>query len=510
MLFNSYIFLLLFLPAVILGCISPLLKSHPERRAGWLVLCSLIFYAWWEPCYLLFLFSSLFTNYFIVKKIQSTDTHLKTSYWLLIGITFNLCTLFYFKYVNFFLEILTYFQIVNSSAPQWALPLAISFVTFQQIAFLIDTYRKPQQECPFLYYLLFITFFPQLIAGPIVYFSKIIPQYSKKICLLVTPHSLTIGLAIFCFGLFKKVIIADSFAPYSQALFMGAAQHNITLSFIEAWGGALCYTFQLYFDFSGYSDMAIGLGRIFNVKLPINFNSPYKAKSIIEFWHRWHITLSDFLKNYLYISLGGNRKGILRKHFNLLVTMMLGGLWHGAGLNFIIWGAIHGSGLILNHLWRSSHLYVTAKWTSSYIYQYLCMAFTFVFVVYAWVFFRATDIQSAMKIVHAMSDINGLIIPEHYLSFINSLGMTTHFLNGRIGDIPLFQGTKELLMIGSGLCLAWFLPNTQQIFSRKSFSTTLTLLHWSPTIWWSSLLAMMTVLVLLNLNKMSTFLYYQF
>lgn len=510
MLFNSYPFLLIFLPIALLGTYLLQTKANKKYRLAWLVLCSVFFYAWWEVSYLLFLFSSIIVNYYIAQKTITKSSRLSPVNWLRLGIVFNLSLLAYFKYANFFVDILKYANLIDTDFNKITLPLAISFVTFQQIAFLVERLRNPNVSFTFLQYTFFITFFPQLIAGPIVYFTKVLPQYAKKICLTITPKSLSIGLSYLCFGLFKKVIIADSFEPYSQAVF-SAASIGTQLSLIEAWGGALCYTFQLYFDFSGYSDMAIGLAKMFNLELPINFDSPYKSKSIIEFWRRWHITLSDFLKSYLYIPLGGNRNGTVRKQVNLLLTMALGGLWHGAGVTFILWGCLHGAALIINHAWRNiiSGLSIS-EITTSFIYKRVAQLLTFIFVIYAWVFFRADNMQSALLIVKAMSNIHNVLLPENYHAFLQSIGFSQEWLPGQIGKMPYFKGLRECFILMCGFILVWTMPNTQSIFMRNDTLKKSTVIIWTPTVLWSAFLAMMTICILLTINKMSTFLYYQF
>lgn len=511
MLFNSYEFLLLFLPITLLVTVLLQRKVSKTYHELWLIFCSIFFYAWWEVSYLIFLTASIVINYEIVKQFRNEHSYFMAKTWLRLGFIFNLGLLAYFKYSNFFIDIINSLYHTQTSFNKIGLPLAISFVTFQQIAFLVDEYRNSKSSFTFAQYTLFITFFPQLIAGPIVYLSKIIPQYTTRLGLCVTSRSLSLGLSLFCFGLFKKVIIADSFEPYSQDVF-SAAYHQAQLTFIEAWGGALCYSFQLYFDFSGYSDMAIGLARMFNIVLPINFDSPYKSKSIIEFWRRWHITLSDFLKNYLYIPLGGNRLGVIRKNVNLLITMLLGGLWHGAGYTFIIWGFMHGIALVVNHLWHDMLQKVQLDSLFNLrLYKIVAQLLTFIFVVYAWVFFRANDLDSALLIVKAMSKVNGLVLPEHYYHFLYRLGFSPEWLPGSMGTIGYFKGTKELLLLACGFCLAWALPNTKSLFLSGSYSQkggdSLT---WSPSVIWSGLIALMSVAILLNLTKMSTFLYYQF
>ena len=282
-----------------------------------------MFYAYWDARYLPLLLVSILFNYTVGSLIERHKSKLG----LIIGVTVNLSLLTYFKYTNFFLSSFNEMFQTAIYVPKIILPLGISFFTFTQIAYLVDAYRGETQRYSLLTYSLFVTVFPHLIAGPILYHKNMIPQFSKLKNYVFTHKNMALGAAFFSVGLFKKVMIADSLAPWAKVVFDNAGM----VSFIEAWAGALAYTFQLYFDFSGYSEMAIGLGLMFNFKLPVNFNSPYKATSIIEFWRRWHITLSEFLRNYLYIPLGGNRNGQYGRMRNLLITMLLGGLWHGAG-----------------------------------------------------------------------------------------------------------------------------------------------------------------------------------
>ncbi len=265
---------------------------------------------------------------------------------LVVGIAFNLGTLGYFKYFNFFVETANVVFNAGFNFDEIILPLAISFFTFQQITFLVDAYRGKACDYNFLHYALFVTFFPQLIAGPIVHHAEMMPQFLKRKTGGLSNASIAVGGSIFLLGLFKKVVLADNVAAYATPVF-AAASAGQELTLIESWGGVLAYTFQLYFDFSGYSDMAIGLARMFGIVLPLNFNSPYKAASIIDFWRRWHMTLSRFLRDYVYFPLGGSLRGRMKRHINLMITMLLGGLWHGAGWTFVVWGGLHGIYLMI-------------------------------------------------------------------------------------------------------------------------------------------------------------------
>lgn len=506
MLFNSYTFLLLFLPLTLLGTWCLRNQSAPIK-VTWLILCSLFFYAYWSIPYLLFLFLSLGLNFFLAKKLAGFQNLQQKKKWLIGGIALNLLALGYFKYAAFLFESINYVLHLSLSLPSTMLPLAISFVTFQQIAFLVDHYRNQNTSLPALKYVLFIVFFPQLIAGPIVYFHTMINQYKKSTALLITAPSLAIGLSLFSIGLFKKVVLADSFAPFSDLVFLSATSP----SFLEAWGGALCYTFQLYFDFSGYSDMAVGLAKIFHIQLPYNFNAPYKANSLIDFWRRWHITLSDFLKQYLYIPLGGNKKGKLRQYGNLILTMILGGLWHGAGFHFLLWGALHGIALTLNHLWRALLCtYRLQALQKIRVYQIFSHLLTFAFVVITWVFFKANDCPTAFEIIKGLCGLNGFVLPEHYMQALQKIGLSSPLPFVQINTLPLFQGHKEMLAVLLGFTGIWFFPSTFNLFQKnKQINQSITLIP-ATSFLWSSLLACMTLLSLLKMNHVASFLYYQF
>ena len=332
---------------------------------------------------------------------------------LIFGIVFNLSLLGYFKYTDFLIENFNLAFNSNAELLNLALPLAISFFTFQQIAYLVDSYRQETKEYDFLNYALFVTFFPQLIAGPIVHHKEMMPQFAKTRNKVKNYRNIAMGLFIFSIGLFKKVVIADTFAVWATAGFDIAT----TLNLFEAWATSLSYTFQLYFDFSGYTDMAIGLALLFNIRLPVNFNSPYKATNIQDFWRRWHITLSRFLRDYVYIPLGGNRKGGFRTYSNLMATFVLGGLWHGAAWTFVFWGFLHGLALIIQRLWSKLGIKL---WT------WLAWLITFNFVNIAWVFFRAKEWDDALKVLSSMFSLDNVVLPnalEGRLGFLTDLGV---------------------------------------------------------------------------------------
>jgi alginate O-acetyltransferase complex protein AlgI len=364
----------------------------------WLVVSSSFFYSWWNVAYLPLIIISLLFNYAIGVLLGKQQLKISKKAILIIGIVFNVLLLGYFKYSDFFITNINFLLTTNISLLKLALPLAISFFTFQQIAYLVDTYRNETKKSSLLDYAIFITFFPQLIAGPIVYYKEMMPQFEALQNKVINYENVAKGIFIFCIGLFKKVVIADTFAIWATQGFDQA----VSLTFFEGWITSLSYTFQLYFDFSGYTDMAIGAALIFNITLPINFNSPYKALDIQDFWRRWHITLSRFLTQYIYIPLGGNRKGKVRTYINILIVFLVSGFWHGAGWTFVFWGLLHGVAMCINRLWKA-HGFKLNNIFSWFI--------TFNFVNIAWVFFRATTFGDAMKVLKGMFGFNGIELP---------------------------------------------------------------------------------------------------
>jgi D-alanyl-lipoteichoic acid acyltransferase DltB (MBOAT superfamily) len=413
LLFNSYAFIFLFLPITFFIYFYLNKKRLTGASKAFLVFISLFFYSWWNIIYLPLILVSLLFNYSIGRELVASQRWTKkfsAKTILFLGVGFNLALLGYFKYADFFIINLN--KVTGSEVPLWnlALPLAISFYTFQQIAYLVDSYRKETKEYDFLNYAVFVTFFPQLIAGPIVHHSEMMPQFARLKNKVKNYHNIALGLFIFSMGLFKKVVIADTFAVWATQGFDVAQKLNM----LEAWVTSLSYTFQLYFDFSGYTDMAIGAALLFNIKLPINFFSPYKATSIQDFWRRWHITLSRFLKDYIYIPLGGNRKGEVRTYINLFATFVLGGIWHGAGWTFIFWGVLHGLALVIHRLWRSIGFKIPAV---------LAWFITFNFINITWVFFRATNFESALKVLKGMFG-GEFIMP---ISISNFLELSTNW-----------------------------------------------------------------------------------
>ncbi len=524
MLFNSYIFILLFLPLSVLGFYLIGARGHHRIAVSWLVSASLFFYSWWNPAYLSLILTSILFNYALGVSLTNAGlTDKSKKFALAFGVSANLGLLGYFKYANFFVDnINNVFGISVELAPI-VLPLAISFFTFQQIAYLVDAYQGETKEYNFLHYCLFVTFFPQLIAGPIVHHREMLPQFAQNAAYRFNHEHLAVGLTIFIIGLAKKVILADGVAVYATPVF-DVAYTGQTLTFFEAWGGALAYTLQLYFDFSGYSDMAIGLARMFGIRLPLNFHSPYKAINIIEFWHRWHMTLSRFLRDYLYIPLGGSRKGPVRRHANLMATMLLGGLWHGAGWTFVAWGALHGLYLIVNHVWRAFRVKLghDLRHPGSIMGRASARILTLLAVIVAWVFFRAESFDAAIHVLEGMAGVNGFILPG---SAFEQFGWSVRVLLTEMGwrfdnsVNELIQGPAELVWIVALMMIALFFPNTQQIMSKtkpvldsrvKYIDQSSNVLQWQPTRAWATGIALVAICCLVAMGQISEFLYFQF
>tara|TARA_R110002074_G_scaffold54746_1_gene136344 strand:- start:49464 stop:50954 length:1491 start_codon:yes stop_codon:yes gene_type:complete len=496
MLFNSYEFIFIFLPVTFFIYFFLNKKRLTEASKAFLVFSSLFFYSWWNIAYLPLILSSMLFNYVIGRTLTKTAEnscpprkHKKISRKsiLIIGVTSNLGLLGYFKYTDFLIENINY--TLNAGIPllNIALPLAISFFTFQQIAYLVDSYRRETNEYDFLNYAIFVTFFPQLIAGPIVHHKEMMPQFANRRAKLINYKNIILGLFIFSIGLFKKVVIADSFSVWANTGFDDAT----TLNLFEAWATSLSYTFQLYFDFSGYADMAIGLALLFNIKIPINFNSPYKAFNIQDFWRRWHMTLSRFLRDYIYIPLGGNKRSSIRIYSNLIATFVLGGLWHGAGWTFVFWGVLHGLALVTHRLWSILGIK---------IWSWLAWLVTFNFINIAWVFFRANEWQDALKVLKGMAGMSGLVFTEKhekYLSFLSSYeNISFGVITEHIGD-----GSKVLNWVLMGFCLSLFFRNSVEQMNRFKINNRTSFAY-------GMLLSIS--LVYMSFHEVSDFLYFNF
>jgi D-alanyl-lipoteichoic acid acyltransferase DltB (MBOAT superfamily) len=507
MLFNSFSFLLGFLPITLIGYFL-LARRNPTWGVAWLALASVFFYGWWDVRYVPLLLGSVLINYGCAQAIRRAQGRART-WWLAGAVAANLVLLGYYKYANFFYTSLTGH---HSDALQVVLPIGISFFTFTQIAFLVDTARGFVQEGRFIHYLLFVTYFPHLVAGPVLHHKEMMPQFADPRNAVPRADNFSVGATIFIIGLAKKTLLADTLAPYANTLF--AAPGEPTL--LVAWGGVLAYAFQLYFDFSGYSDMAIGLSRLFGVHLPLNFNSPYKSFNIVEFWRRWHMTLSRFLRDYLYIPLGGNRHGAVRAKVNLMVTMLLGGLWHGASWNFVVWGGLHGLYLVIAHAWQMVKDRMGWRGNGGRIGRLGAWALTFVAVTFAWVFFRAADLPSALRIVAGMAGHSGVTLPDAIGARLGGFAHTLEQLGigWTLGGGAQFIETWSWVAVAA--LVAFFAPNTQQIM--HSFAPALdhdgtaapARLSWLPTPRPALAAGLLAVACLLALSRPSEFLYFQF
>lgn len=534
MLFNSYEFIFIFLPIVLVG--FHFIGKYCRHRIAiaWLVGSSLFFYGWWNPAYLVLLLFSIVFNYSFGTAINNIGNEkISKKIVLIIGIIINLGILGYFKYANFFIDNLNAFTDTNVFLNEIILPLGISFFTFQQITYLVDSFYNETKEYNFLHYCLFVTFFPQLIAGPIVHHKEMLPQYRNHAMYLIHSKNVTIGLTIFILGLFKKVVLADGISVYSSPVF-NAAEIGTQLTLFESWFGAIAYSFQLYFDFSGYSDMAIGLARMFGIKLPLNFNSPYKATNISDFWRQWHMTLSRLIRDYLWdpISLKMTRHAVKNNYnafgmFSLTIVIPILfsffwiGLWHGAGWNFIIFGMIHGMYIVSHNIWKTATNKVNFRLNSS-----ICWLITFIAVTISWVPFRAESIDGALNIFNAMFGFNGLSISK---SLLGNIGVAEEWLkfhnvkfNGFFhnyvfgGDNP-YLGVVWLLVL---LTIVTKLPNTMQFMQMfnsdtnnyiyKEIRSENKFLGWKATTLWAIFIGILFCIAIASISKTSEFLYFQF
>lgn len=462
LLFNSYEFIFIFLPITFFIYFYLNKKRLGDVAKGFLVCSNLFFYAWWNVYYLPILIISVVFNYFIGRLLLNENLKICKKRVLIIGIVCNVAFLAYFKYSDFLIQNFNAISDSNINLLHMSLPLALSFVTFQQIAYLVDSYHINTKENSFLNYSLFITFFPQLIAGPIVHHKEMMPQFANKFNLIKNYKNIATGLFIFSIGLFKKVVIADTFSLWATDGFDVAK----TLNFFEAWATSLSYTFQLYFDFSGYCDMAIGLALMFNIKLPINFNSPYKALDIQDFWHRWHITLSRFLRDYIYIPLGGNKEGRRRTYINLMIVFLIGGLWHGAAWTFVFWGFLHGAAIIIHRIWKTLNYKLN---------KILAWFITFNFINITWVFFRARSWDDAIKILKGMF----------------------------YGDFMFNINYLQVLILSLGAVIALKFKNSIELTFYKNFN-----FNWRQIVT-TSVFLFISILVI-RLNNASEFLYFRF
>jgi D-alanyl-lipoteichoic acid acyltransferase DltB (MBOAT superfamily) len=468
-LFNSYGFLFGFLPLVLIGFAA--CASRPATRPVmlFLIAASLLFYGWWDARLVALLLGSLAGNFVAASLLQRLDAPTARRALLAGGVAANLGVLGYYKYAAFAVANLDLLFGVEWTLPHVALPLAISFFTFEQITYLVDAYRRRLPAHGLLHYAVFITFFPRLIAGPIVRPGELLPQLLAPRRaggpLTADAGNLASGLFIFAIGLFKKAVIADSLSSWVAPVFDSGPVPPL----IDAWGAAVAFTLQIYFDFSGYTDMAVGLGRMFGIVLPENFDSPYKARSITEFWRRWHITLSTFLRDYLYIPLGGNRHGEWRTTLNLLLTMLLGGLWHGAGWTFVLWGGWHGVLLGVERQGRRRGVSLPGP---------LAWALTFTAVAVGLVLFRAPSLERAGIMLAGLSGAGG----------------------AAWNSGPYAFGAHEWKRLLPLLALVLFAPNRQAIVAWE----------WRSDLAYAAVFVTLAVVAVLTLQAPARFVYFQF
>lgn len=477
MLFNSPEYILFFLPICIIVYFFLNKIKLINLGIGWLVVASLFFYSYWKINYLPLILISMVFNYTIGYTLSKPTTlKLNRKLILIFGLVGNLGLLCYYKYFDFLVNNINYVLHTNFNTLKVVLPLGISFFTFTQIAYLVDAYKQEVREYDFLSYALFVTYFPHLIAGPILHHSEMMPQFADIRKKVLNYKNITMGFFLFTLGLFKKVVLADTFSHYVT---FGYGQ-NVHLSMLEGWIIALSYTFQIYFDFSGYTDMALGAAKMFNINLPINFNSPYKATSIQDFWRRWHITLSRFLRDYIYIPLGGNRKGDVRTYINLFLTFLIGGIWHGASWMFIIWGTLHGFALCINRFWQKLNI-KTSNWINVLI--------TFIFVNITWVFFRAEDFSQAKKILYSMFNFTSIAIPKitHLNIYFESIQKNTY--------------DNLLLFLPLAFIIVFLFKNSNEIIARLKFNYVIAFCF---------VILFYFSFIYMNLNKVSEFLYFNF
>ncbi|HEX3573773.1 MAG TPA: MBOAT family O-acyltransferase [Rhodopila sp.] len=485
MMFHTVKFIVGFLPVCAGGFFLFGRFNGATAALRWLVASSLFFYAWWNPAHMPLLVTSVLGNYCIANKIIGGNAKRG---WLTAGVAANLALLGWFKYADFLLHIAA----PSAPALRITLPLAISFFTFQQIMFLVDTARSAgngERLPPLLPYAAFVTFFPHLIAGPIVRPTEIIPQLTAPGMIRPCRENLSDGLLIFLLGLGKKLVLADMFGAFADVGF-AAADDGASLTFFEAWYATLAYALQVYFDFSGYSDMAIGLARMLNIRFPLNFDSPYQATNIADFWRRWHITLGGFLRDYLYIPLGGNRVGRLRQTGNLMATMLLAGLWHGAAWNFVVWGGLQGVFLVVHKQYKAVFPPLPGP---------IAHALTLFAVIVAWVPFRAGSMAGTLAILRGMGCVNGIALPRMIVSALPPLGAVAD----PVSVLPFLGDARTLSFpeLSACLLLGWLivltLPNVHHMTERSR--------QWSLAASFA-----LSVQALLFAPHVAPFLYFQF
>jgi alginate O-acetyltransferase complex protein AlgI len=545
MLFNSNEFIFAFLPVTLVGFFA---LGNISRTAAlrWVIVASLVFYALWRPLNVAIIAPSILINFVLARALQRLAIDERqcriARLVLLLGIAFNVAFLGFFKYVDFGLSTINDIFGTSLVLTHVILPLGISFITFQKIAFLIDVHAGRVKSFSLRDYCLFVLFFPQLIAGPIVHYREMMPQFHSVSCRF-DKENFAVGLTLLSFGLFKKVILADHIAAVVSPIYNQAAS-GAGVSLLPAWAAAIGFTLQIYFDFSGYTDMALGAARFFGVRLPQNFNSPLKASSIIDFWLRWHMTLTRFLTAYLYNPLtlwltrrwqAKGRRGLAGRSttfgafaylltFPLLVTMFLSGLWHGAGYGFVIWGLIHGFYLTINHGWR---LIRPQLWPDRPSYERVmhpigCLL-TFIAVAVAMIFFRSPTIASAADLLKGLLGQNGVALPQEIYDHLGPLAAWLHRV-GMASVAPELWNSKEFgrmaMWISVSMLIALAFPNTLQILARYEPALGVrpqtvdfadrSISEWNASVPWAIGVSIVAAIAVLSLSGPSEFLYWQF
>jgi D-alanyl-lipoteichoic acid acyltransferase DltB (MBOAT superfamily) len=528
MLFNSPIFLFLFLPTTVAAYLLVRQQFGPRAVLTLLLAASIVFYGWWNPAYVPLLLGIAAFNFVVARAIAAQRQIGRSDRvaWLLTGgIAVDLALLGYFKYTDFLIATANSLLQTDFMLQHILLPLGISFFTFQKIAYLVDASRGEVAEHDFLEYCFFVMFFPQLLAGPITHHREIFSQVKGPFAFAVKPSNLMVGLTIFAIGLFKKVVLADNFAPYVAPAF-DAAVAGQQLDFFLAWQGAIAFKFQLYFDFSGYSEMALGAARLFGIQLPLNFNSPYRALNVVDFWRRWHMTLSRFLRDYIYIPLGGNRRGTGRLYVNLMVTMAISGLWHGAAWHFVVWGAVQGGAMVANHAWRRVWQPIDSWWSHTFARLATFFGLTAVLVMH-----RAPSMEAALAVYRGM-----LNLPASWRHVLGPVGDALGWAGVGFAGPPAEADQLALIpWLIWWLAVVWFLPNTQQLLARwhpaynygvaererdppllerVRLPAFLALpqwrLEWRPNAVGAAFIGLLVALACLNLTHVSEFLYFRY
>ncbi len=495
MLFNSYVFVFLFFPVCLLGYYMLTSRHRTTAAKVFLIAMSFWFYGYFNVLYLLIMVCSIGGNY-LFHRLLSRRARKEI---MILAVALNLSVLFYFKYYDFFISTVNTVFGTSAALKHILLPLGISFFTFQQISFVIDTYRGEVKDCPLADYALFVSFFPQLIAGPIVNHDEMLPQFERIGKEYVQWEKIAEGFGLFILGLSKKVLLADTFGAgvdygYANVELLGRADAALVIFF---------YAMQLYFDFSGYCDMARGIAKMLGMEIPVNFDSPYKAHNIVDFWKRWHITLNRFFTKYVYIPLGGNRKGAARMYVNLLIVFLLSGLWHGAGWNYIVWGAMHGVLYVLTRLYQKNlRPYLTQKASGAILHKIMTIVsqiLLFLYVSAAGVYFRAESIAQANRMLWAAiaGPVQKMSMEFAECFQVDELWYVIKVL--RLDNMAYSRYILMWVLFAAGIYLAMIGRNAAQRMERVKYRT-----------WTTVVFSVLAVWCVLTFSKVSTFLYFNF